>query len=561
MNASDLFKMVAGESLEDIVRIPTLQETLNGAIKSIQSGDESFSLGYGTEVAWITEAERESVHIIGAPGSGKSKLLEFFARHDIDRLKKEEIKGVRPKEGRACGFCFIDPSENGDTIHKILSYCAEVGFDRVLLIDPYHYNTRRKFPAISLFNADKTYWESSTNYLVDAFRVLYEVADLSRTSYITTYLTALFSVMHYTGLTASELIYFTAPPERINKDGTGIAELLLYESQRQKIYALAEQKIEGQHFPGDLRDIARKHLADLQNAFKNIPNFKEEAGSTARRLNTLVTNKFLRLLFGHRKGIDFDSLISEGWIILVNVDTGFGLGTLQARLLATVVINKIIDSIKRLREKGFNKPYYLYIDEAGQYVTHTLADILAHKRKIGLRTILAHQFLGQLKDPLVKEAILNGTGIKCSFYVEHPGEREEVVKMLGYGGELSRDQVAFNLSGQKKQEMVVKLGKQPPKLVKVPDVPDARGDVDAFLDRLFKASHYHTFKDIKDDERERFKALPSEDSKGYQSRKKTDRKATCAAPVPGRVSPESKEDLPPDNEAPRKDAKRKPIDI
>jgi hypothetical protein len=451
----------------------------------------------------LSEGERESIHIIGAPGSGKSKLLEFFARHDINRLLQEEKKGIHPKKGRACGFCFIDPSENGDSIRKILSYCSEVGFDRILLIDPYLSNRYKKLPAINLFDADKTYWTSSVDYLVDAFRVLYEVADLSRTSYITTYLTALFSLMHYTKLTASELINFTDPSERLSKDGYGIPELIEYEHKRQKIYEMADAAISATWFPGDLREIARKHLADIQYAFKNVPNFKEEAGSTARRLNTLVTNKYLRRLFGHRQGIDFDHLISEGWIILVNVDTGFGLGTLQARLLATVVINKIVDSLKRLREKGFNKPYYLYIDEAGQYVTHTLADILAHKRKIGLRTILAHQYLGQLKDPLVKDAILNGTGIKCGFFIEHPGEREEVVKMLGYGGELSREQVAFNLSNQKQQEMVVKLGKQPPMLVKVPDVPDATGNVDALLKRLFEDPHYYTLKDIKEDESKR----------------------------------------------------------
>lgn len=554
----DTVKLITGKTIEELTRIETPEEV---ALEGKGNPSEVFTLGHGQDTLLVSELERESVHIIGAPGSGKSKLLEFFARHDVDRLLEEEEKGIHPKEGRACGFCFIDPSENGDSINKILSYCAEVGFDRVLLIDPYRYNTHKKFPSINLFDADKTYWESSTNYLVDAFRVLYEVSDLSRTSYITTYLTALFSVMHYTGLTASELIYFTVPPQRLGKDDSGITELLVYEQNRQRIFALAEQKIEGNSFPGDLRDIVRKHLADLQNAFKNIPNFKEEAGSTARRLNTLVTNKYLRLLFGHRDGIDFDWLISEGWIILVNVDTGFGLGTLQARLLATVVINKIIDSIKRLRENGFNKPYYLYIDEAGQYVTHTLADILAHKRKIGLRTILAHQFLGQLKDPLVKDAIMNGTGIKCAFYVEHPSEREDVVKMIGYGGQLSREQVAFNLSGQKKQEMVVKLGKQPPKLVKVPDVPDADGDVDAFLNRLFEDPHYYTLKDIKEDEQARFKALPSENSKGYQLRKKTDGKTTGTAPVPGRVQDRPKENLPPDNEAPRKDEKRKPLDI
>src|SRR5207244_6623459 len=103
------------------------------------------------------------------------------------------------------------------------------------------------------------------------FRVLYEVSDLSRTSYITTYLTALFSILHYTGLTGSELIYFTDPPDKMNKDGSGITELMVYQRRREQIYALAEKKIEGEDFPGHLREIARKHLADIQYALHHLP--------------------------------------------------------------------------------------------------------------------------------------------------------------------------------------------------------------------------------------------------------------------------------------------------
>ena len=543
----DYFKILTGKTFEEQVRIPSVQSTLDQYHKGLKSVDDPFLLGYGTDgyEVYVSEQEREShIHVIGGPGSGKSKFLEYLCRHDITRLHEDALRGIRPKDGRSCGMCFLDPSEDGDTINKILAYCAEIGFEKVLLIDPLRYHSHQKLPAVNPFKEFKTYWAESVEYLVDAFRVVYEVEDISRTSYIKTYLTAIFSLFHYASLTGSDLLAFTTPPNK-QGDKNPVPELAAFEARRRHTFELTEKAIEDVNFPGIWRDIARKHLADVQHGFRSIPNFQNEVGSTVRRLNTLVSNPYLKFIYGHRDGVDFDDLVSNGWIILVNVSTGSGLGTLEARLLGTIIINQIISSIKRIRRKGFNKPYYLYIDEAGQYVTHTLADILAHKRKIGLRCVLAHQHLGQLRDTLVREAIVNCTGIKCGFYIEHPPEREEVMKMLGYGGELSPKDVAFNLSFQQKQTMVLRLGKTSPTLVKVPDVPDSTGDVGKLIDTLFKDPRYFTLKDIKDDEAKRFKAVSSKNNQSPQSPKAAHGPTTGKAPVPKRgaktgVQPNSK---------------------
>jgi hypothetical protein len=521
---------------------PVLTETY--ARKRIVSPDKPFLLGRGLDGLYISEQERGShVHIIGAPGSGKSKLIEYLIRHDIQRLAQGQK--------RACGLCFLDPSEDGDNIRKILAYCAKIGFTKVLVLDPYTLAKSKKTACINPFNEYQTYWQNSIDYLVDAFRVVYEVEDISRTSYIKTYLTALFGLFHFADLAGSDLIYFTDPFDEKIK---GLVEA---DEKRQRIFTKAQGAINHKEFPAIWQEIAKTYLASIQFAYKNIPNFVREAGSTARRLRTLTHHPNLRYMFGHREGVDFDRLITDGWVILVNVSTGF-LGTLEARLLGTIVINQIISSLKRLRQHGFAKPYYLYIDEAGQYITHTLADILAHKRKIGLRTVLAHQHLGQLdRDPLIREAILNCTQIKCAFYIENADERERVVKMLGYGGDLDRSQVAYNLSTQKTQEMVVKLGKAPPTLVRVPDTPDCMWD-DSFLETLLTDKHYFTIGQIHADAKER---LPHKNSKGAQSTKETDGEAARPAPVPARVSGGPQKDLPPHHEAGGKDVSRKPINI
>jgi hypothetical protein len=500
----DLVKLHTGKTLEELTRLPTPEEIMERGLKiAVEAGgrrEELITLGRSAKQGIVDVSESQRVahfHITGGIGQGKSKFLERLVRHDIDRLQAELVRGIDPREGRACGLCFLDASEDGDTMNRILAYCDEIGFRKVIVIDPLRQEQFDKTVSINPFDVPPEHWNASINYLVDAFRVVYEVEDISKTSYIKTYLTALFGLFHYAGLTLADLIYFTEP---FDKD---IEELYKYEGKRQQIYELVRQRINAQDFPGKWRDVAHKHLASVQFAYKNIANFIREAGSSARRLNT-IANPDLRLIFGHREGLDFNKLVAEGWVVLVNVDPAV-MGDLEARLLGTIVINQVVAALKRTKRHGRTKPYYLYIDEAGDYITYTLADILEKKRKIGLRTVLAHQHLGQLDNAKIRNAIVNCTDIKCAFYVPNQEERTKVFSMLGYGGDLKPEEAAYNLSDQPKQEMVVKLVKKPPVLVKVTDVPDADGDADAFVKKLMQKPWYYTIKEIKEDERDRFK--------------------------------------------------------
>jgi hypothetical protein len=54
-------------------------------------------------------------------------------------------------------------------------------------------------------------------------------------------------------------------------------------------------------------------------------------------------------MFGSTKGIDFPTLITEGWIILVNLYAGYGFEAIHTRLLGTAIINEILSSIDRLK--------------------------------------------------------------------------------------------------------------------------------------------------------------------------------------------------------------------
>src|SRR6185369_15513687 len=135
------------------------------------------------------------------------------------------------------------------------------------------------------------------------------------------------------------------------------------------------------------------------------------------------------------KGIDFTKMITDGWVILVNLDAEAGVDPLHTRLLGTAVINELLFAMYRLRQRGYNKPYYLYIDEAGQYVNDKLIRILEYKRKAGFRVTLAHQGFWQFPKEKA-DAVKQLCKIKVMFHTPGHSDRLEMIKALGYGGDI-----------------------------------------------------------------------------------------------------------------------------
>lgn len=476
------------------------------------SKSNPFTLGYDSDgaEALITEGEREShFQILGSTREGKSKFLEYLVRHDIDRLR----------EGSGVGLCFIDPSTNGDSVNKILAYCAEIDFRKVFLVDPYRLRSHGKIAPINPFNYNRSQIVDSVAYMQDALRVLFGIKDPSDQSNIERYGYHLLNVLHRVKLTLHDTLWWTSRND------------FKHYVKREYIYDLLRND---KH--------AEESITQLNEAFSTETRFKDFQ-STIGRISTIFANPAVDAIFGHRNGIDFIKLIEKGYVILVNVSD---LDVLQSRLLATVVINQVLQALERLHRHGYGKPFYLYVDEAGEYATRKLARTLELKSKIGIRCILAHQHPGQLEDKRIRDAVETQCKVKAAFYTEAK-HREEIVKLLGYGGDVKDRDVAYALSNQKKSHMVIRVGKDSPRVVKVPDTPDATGDVEKFVAELFKSPNYYTVKEIEDDYADRFKGLGEDFVRAVGAAKSDNR--TANRPAKGKVRHSAKD--------PKKDAPKK----
>ena len=387
-------------------------------------------------------------------------LLLRMLMQDIDRIRSSE-KGP--------GVVFIDGSENGDTMYKVLGYCEKVGFKKVLIIDPESRFKFKKITPINPIHTESTLINKSVSNLTDAFRVIFSVKDPAGTAYIENYLPAIFRVLSTAALTLTDLQYFTDFSQKIMRDA---------------VLAMSKD-------PHSVRK--------LDFAYQNTPLFTKEVGSSMRRLETVFRDEGLRLMLAHRKGVDFAKLIADRWVILVNVSE---MDILPARLLASIVINEVVFGLKRLRNNGWQGHEYLYIDEAARYATSQITDILTYKRKLGLRLVLSHQFMGQFSDKELADAVRVNTKTKIAFYIADNQERMQAVKMM-YGGDLEDRQVSYTLSQQQKQNAVVKLNKDAPRVIKVHDTPVYKVSKE-YLEAIYANPWYYTHDQINQDQDERF---------------------------------------------------------
>lgn len=350
MPQRDYFKARHKKTLQEATRIPTASETLDKFWKSKLTKYGILSLGVGSEGEFaVSQEEREShFHIVGTTGEGKSMFLLRMLMSDIERMRSKE---------HGPGVCFIDGSENGGTIQKVLGYCEHIGFKRVLLIDPLSRFKYKKITPINPVHTSPTHINRVVSNLTEAMRVIFSVKDPAQTAYIENYLPSILRILATAGLTLDDLRYFTDYRQH---------------SFREAIFGMS----------GDNYSINK-----LEFAYQNIPLFTKEIGSTVRRLDTVLRDEGLRLMLTHRKGIDFAKLIADRWLILVDVS---GLDILPGRLLSSLVINEIVFGLQRLKGRNWNGYEYLYIDEAGRYATSQISDSLSYRRQLGLRLVLSH---------------------------------------------------------------------------------------------------------------------------------------------------------------------------
>ena len=341
----------------------------------------------GQPVIISEKARTTHMQIVGATGSGKSKLLENMIRADIEA-------------GR--GLCLMDP--NGELYKDIVRWTAACGWHkarRIHLLNPHMENYGFGFNPLS-GSADPSVIVDAA---VSAVSQVFGGQDMRQTPRLARILRTLFATLHAANLTVAEATRVLDPVA-----GRDVRDLLIDD--------MTDPMIAGQ-----LRDISALEPREMLTITE----------STMNRLMAFLAPPVVRQIVGQSDGVDFRRVMDDGEILLVNLNPGKVMSDDNARLLGTLFVNALFANA-RTRGQG-QRPFYLYIDECYRYLTDDVERILDEGRKYGLHLILAHQRLDQLAaaGDKIMSAVMTNAKTKIVFGGLTPEDAEIMESFLYMG--------------------------------------------------------------------------------------------------------------------------------
>jgi len=134
------------------------------------------------------------------------------------------------------------------------------------------------------------------------------------------------------------------------------------------------------------------------------------------KFNTFIANEFVRPIIAQQKSsISFRNIMDDQKILLVNLAKG-KIGEINSNLLGLIIVSKILMAALSRTDisEDQRKDFYMYLDEFQNFATDSISTILSEARKYKLSLIMAHQFIGQLKDN-IKDAIFGNVGSMMIF--------------------------------------------------------------------------------------------------------------------------------------------------
>lgn len=346
------------------------------------------------------EDRMRHMYVIGKSGVGKSTLLENLA---IGDMKKGE------------GLAFLDP--HGSSVEALLNYVPKHRINDVVYFDPG--DVDNPIPLNILEVVEPAQREFVASGILSIFAKLYGHSWGPRLEYI----------LRNTLLTLTEVPGTTLP---------NVIDMLTNADYRKRIYPKLTDPVMLNFWHDEFDRWERKQQAEYSDSILN-------------KVGQFVSSPLIRKIISEKKSnIDFEQIMNEGKILLVNLSQG-RMGEDNSALLGAMVVTKIqLAAMRRARySKDKWKDFYLYVDEFQNFATTSFIKILSEARKYRLGLTLANQYVEQI-DEAVMAAILGNAGSLVNFLV---GATDADKLEKEFGGAFMRDDLTHLGRG----EVVVKL--------------------------------------------------------------------------------------------------------
>lgn len=312
---------------------------------------------------------RRHTYILGRSGSGKSELLKLLV---YDCLQRPDH----------CSIIILDP--HGDFAEEVARFRENRDSGRLIYLDPYlahghvptinPLDTRDRSPQ----NVDIT-----AQALLEAFKQILDNTSLS---------------------VQMEALLIPCLTVLLLRPGSTLLDL---------------QRFMNDERNEDLVELGRRSHNEAHRIFFCDRFYEKTFGPTKASISTKLQSLLNSQVFYHltvgQSTVDIGSLLDCRKLVVFNLAKGkMGSDAAQAfgRFLLALIQSAIL---KRAQSaKSCRVPVYLFIDEFQNYISSSIAEILAESRKYALHMTMAQQYLGQQMNTDFRRGVLANTDVKIT---------------------------------------------------------------------------------------------------------------------------------------------------
>lgn len=395
--------------------------TINRA-SALATGPMSFPLG-----SVISDAKRspflfseaDLLHhmcVLGATGSGKSKFMELLMRYLI-------IHG-------SGGYALIDP--HGDLSEDILAFLRfqmvvrgrkdlikkfhylEPSYEQVFHYDPFRFRSMTGMPEHLRPNAIRAWLHTKADRIGEI--VQRKQGDTS------------FEGMARLQRVLTNVLIAVGTP--VDKHGRHLplADALVLLNREHERYEEVYRRVRP-HLDPDVRA-----LFDRFHTTKSQQVYLGETESSTNRLHSLLSPIVKAIFAEQTDTIDFESIIQNGEILLVNLRQTDMFSADQASAIGGLFIHELLSTAQNT-ERRQRKMFHLIVDEAGDFIGGDIQHALGVMRKFKMSVTLGAQDLSSFKKGKLdlRPKVLSQCGTKITFRQEWPEDGEILARVMGMG--------------------------------------------------------------------------------------------------------------------------------
>jgi hypothetical protein len=313
----------------------------------------------------ITVADKDwlqHVYAIGGTGAGKTTWLETLMADDLTARR---------------GFCYID--KHGDSAKRIADSSP--------------------LPII--------YWRPTDLSFVIGLNPLQNVPPDERWK-VTANIVSVFADIWDLGEHTPRLIYYLRAAVRLLLDSHGTT---LLDIRR----VLSDHAFRRRLLKKSRDDETKQTWAEFEA--KDARQQAQEIGSLQNKVAALADALPLRLIIGQPTStINIRRIMDSGTVLVCDLS---GMGDEPARLLGALLVSSFAQAAEARSDtvEAQRKAYTIYIDEFQNFASLAFAKILSEARKWSLSIVLSHQFVGQISEKGLHEAVLGNCGTLISFRI------------------------------------------------------------------------------------------------------------------------------------------------